>query len=70
MQSIPSVTFIVSYRITKCIREITSGSVMCGYLTTNELIYDGMNTLYNTNFATSNTGVDILKSYRWGYFTK
>ena len=40
--------FIASYVIAKCIREITRGSVMCRYLTTNELIYDRMNTLYNT----------------------
>ena len=39
--------FIVSYGIAKCIREITRGSVMCRFLTTNELIYDRMNTLYN-----------------------
>ena len=31
--------FILSYGIAKCIREITRGSVMCRYLTTNELIY-------------------------------
>ena len=30
-----------------CIREITRGSVMCRYLTANDLIYDRMNTLYN-----------------------
>ena len=30
--------FIVSYGIAKCIREITRGSVMCRYLTTDELI--------------------------------
>ena len=30
--------FIVSYRITKCIREITKGNVMCRYLMTIELI--------------------------------
>ena len=42
------VTFIVSYGIAKCKKEITRGSVMCRYLTTNELIYDRMNTLYNT----------------------
>ena len=30
--------FIVSYGISKCIREITMGSVMCRYLTTSELI--------------------------------
>ena len=40
--------FIVCYRIAKCIREITRGSVMCRYLTSNDLIYDRMNTLYNT----------------------
>ena len=40
--------FMVSYGIAKCLREITRGSVMCRYLTTNELIYDRMNTLYNT----------------------
>ena len=34
--------FIVSYRIAKCIREITRGGVMCCYLTTIELIYDQM----------------------------
>ena len=39
--------FIVSYGIAKCIGEITRGSVMCGCLTTNELIYNWMNTLYN-----------------------
>ena len=33
---------IVSYRIAKCIREITRGSVMCRCLTTNDLIYDRM----------------------------
>ena len=32
------VVFIVSYRIAKCMREITRGSVMCRCLTTNELI--------------------------------
>ena len=30
--------FLVSYGIAKSIREITRGSVMCRYLTTNELI--------------------------------
>ena len=35
--------FIASYEIAKCVREITKGSVMCLYLTTNELIYDQMN---------------------------
>ena len=40
--------FIVSYGIAKCLREIIMGSVMCRYLRTNELIYDRMNTLYNT----------------------
>ena len=35
--------FIASYGIAKCVREITRGSVMCRYLTTNELIYDQMN---------------------------
>ena len=44
---IPNV-FIVSYRIAKCIREIARGSVLCSCLMTNELIYDRMNTLYNT----------------------
>ena len=39
--------FIVCYGIAKCIREITRGSVMCRYLTANDLIYDRMNTLYN-----------------------
>ena len=42
--------FIVSYGIAKCIREIIRGSVMCHYLTTNELIKDRMNTLYNIMF--------------------
>ena len=41
--------FIVCYKIAKWIREITRGSVMCHYLTANDLIYDRMNTLYNTN---------------------
>ena len=40
--------FIVCYRSAKCIREIRRGSVMCRYLTANDLIYDRMNTLYNT----------------------
>ena len=39
--------FIVSYGIANCIREKMRGSVMCRYLTTNELILDQMNTLYN-----------------------
>ena len=39
--------FIVSYRIAKCIREITRGSVLYGFLTTKELIFDRMNTLFN-----------------------
>ena len=30
----------VSYGIAKCIKEITRESVMCRYLTTNELIQD------------------------------
>ena len=30
--------FIASYGIAKCLREITRGSVICRYLTTNELI--------------------------------
>ena len=34
--------FIVCYRIAKCIREITRGSNMCHYLTTNDLVYDRM----------------------------
>ena len=42
--------FIVCYGIAKCIREITRVSVMCLYLTVNDLIYDQVNTLYN-NFA-------------------
>ena len=37
-----------AFGIAKCIREITRGSVMCHYLTANDLIYDQMNTLYNT----------------------
>ena len=45
--------FIVSYRIAKCIRKITRGSVMGHYLMTNELIYDQMNTLYNKGFPSS-----------------
>ena len=36
--------FIVCYRIAKCIVEITRGSVLCPYLTANDLIYDGINT--------------------------
>ena len=40
--------FSVSYGIAKCKREITRGSVMCHYLMTNKLIYDTMNTLYNS----------------------
>ena len=39
--------FVVCYRIAKCIREITSGSVMCRYLMANDLICDQINTLYN-----------------------
>ena len=35
------------------IREITRGSVMCCYFTTNELIYDRMNTLYNSSINES-----------------
>ena len=35
--------FIVNYGIAKCVREITRGSVMCGYLTTNKLIWYQMN---------------------------
>ena len=35
------------YGIAKCIREITSGSVMCRYLMANDLICDQINTLYN-----------------------
>ena len=35
--------FIASYGTAKCIREITRVSVMCRYLTTNELIWDQMN---------------------------
>ena len=35
-------TNAVCYGIAKCIREITRGSVMCGYLMTNDLIYDRM----------------------------
>ena len=34
--------FIVCYRIAKCIRGITRGSVMCHYLTTDDLIFDQM----------------------------
>ena len=41
--------FIVHYGIAKCKIEITKGSVMCRYLMANDLIYDRMNTLYNTN---------------------
>ena len=33
-----SVRYIVSYEIAKCIKEITRGSVICRYLTTNALI--------------------------------
>ena len=45
--------FIVSYGIAKCIKEIASGSVMCHYLTANELIYDRKNTLYNNRNITN-----------------
>ena len=31
---------IVCYGIAKCIREITRGSKKCGYLMTNDLVYD------------------------------
>ena len=34
--------FIVCYGIVKYIREITGGSILCCYLTTNDLIYDLM----------------------------
>ena len=47
--------FIVSFGIAKCIKEITSESVMCRYLTTTELIYDQINTLYN--ISTGGSGV-------------
>ena len=30
------------YRIAKCIREITRGSIICRYLTTNNLVCDRM----------------------------
>ena len=39
--------FILSNEIAKGIILITRGCVMSCYLTTNELIYDRMNTLYN-----------------------
>ena len=49
----------VSYGIAKCIREITRGSAMCRYLTTNELIYDRMNTVYNKSES-----IDIVQHYK------
>ena len=54
--------FIVSYGIAKCIREITRGSVMCCYLMTNDLIYDRMNTLYNTIIASKLIGNIFLEN--------
>ena len=39
--------FIVFYGFAKCITEITRGSVICHYLTGNDLISDQMNILYN-----------------------
>ena len=62
--------FFVSYGIVKCIREITRGSVMCHELTTNELIYDQVNTLYNIpsfekNWAFIKNHVHMLIDVFW-----
>ena len=43
----------LSYRIAKCIRELTRGSIMCSYLMANDLIYDEMNTQYKVKFHSS-----------------
>ena len=40
--------FIVCHGISKCIREIARGSVMCHYLMAYDLIDDRLNTFYNT----------------------
>ena len=57
---------IVCYRIAKSIREITRGSVMCCYLTANDLIYDPMNTLYNSIFSWENNFCNFpLKCFKY-----
>ena len=55
-----------------CLQEITRGSVMCHYLTTNELIYDWMNTLYNSSSQKPTVPVfehqiGLLQWVRWDF---
>ena len=61
--------FIVCYRIAKCIREITRGSVMCRYLMAKDLIYDRMNTFNNIriNILHENK-VDLSSGYQLSFY--